>query len=223
MKIYRMCRPSRYPIFLVLATLLLFSCSGSKSNDPGDDPGPIRDTPDALFQAYASCYEEKDLEGCDECLHEDFLFVFTPEVADSLSLPPEEPWWGKTEDLKSTEEMFGDPQVLEISFSYEFSETWYTCTEVRDDTTYSGLCCRLDPVLAVVTVVTSADDPLLIYRVDSSWLDITVVPDPYTEGLWCILRLEETKKQWLQPPFAPANTATERSTWSGIKSMWAKQ
>ena len=68
----------------------------------------------------------------------------------------------------------GSSQVTDIAFVFEYHTAWTTCEEVRGDTTYNGLCRRLDPLIEVTTVIDS-EDPILKLLVDTS---------PYTsEGL----------------------------------------
>jgi len=220
MKIDRTYRCGLLLVLAILTTLLLSSCSGDKGTDVKVDEGPDRTTPNGLLLSFAQSYEEKDLEGYVECLDEDFLFVFTADIADSLGLPPEGPWWGITEDVNSTQIMFENPNVTDIAFSYEVAIPWGPYVEVREDTIFSGVLCRLDPLIEVTTSVGSSEDPILTYRVDSSYLDVVVVPDRFTEGLWCILRIEESKKQMLQAPIASEPLATEACTWGAVKSKW---
>jgi len=212
----------RRPFFIpaILTTFFLFSCSGDKGTDIKVDEGPDRSTPESLLLSFAKSYKEKDLEGYGECLDEDYVFVFTPDVADSLHLPPDEPWWGKTEDIESTRNMFEDTVVVNVAFSYEALGEWEAYEEVREDTTYLGLFRRFDPIIVVTVSAHSEYDPILYFRVDQSWLDVMVVPDQHTEGLWCILSIEEVEKQLLQALIASAVSATEGTSWGNIKSMW---
>lgn len=172
----------------------IFGCSPSSDTGPPPVEEVGRDTPDNLLLFFARAYKEKDLDDYDEALDEDFLFQFTPDIADSLGLPADKPWWGKTEDIASTRQMFENPNVTDIAFSYEEVGGWNPYVEVREDTTYSGLQRRYDPLIEVITLVENSEDPELKFRVDESLLDITVLPDPFTEGLWTILRIEESKK-----------------------------
>jgi hypothetical protein len=173
----------------------IFGCSPSSDTGPPPVEEVDRTTPDNLMLFFARAYKEKDLADYEDALDEDFLFQFTPDIADSLGLPVDKPWWGKTEDVKSTRQMFEEPSVTDITFNYEEVGEWVPHIEVREDTTFSGLFRRFDPVIEVITLVENSEDPELKYRVDESWLDIAIVPDRLTEGLWSILRIEEYKKQ----------------------------
>ncbi|MFC1799968.1 hypothetical protein ACFL2Z_03550 [Candidatus Eisenbacteria bacterium] len=209
----------RFLVFALLAAILLFSCSDPESPPVTDDPGYDRSSPDNLMVMLAGSYKEKDLAGYDECLDEDFLFQFTEEVADELGLKPSEPWWGKTADLMSTMDMFEHPYVQDVVFSFEALEDWEPHVEVRPDTTFSGYFRRFDPLIEVTTQIDGSEDPVRKYRVDHSWLDVVVVPDRFTEGLWRIVRIDEVEKQ-PGTALGSAAAATEGSTWGGIKAMW---
>jgi len=202
----------------ILGMLLMLSCSDSKSPPASVEILP-RPTPENLLVTFAKSYREKDLESCDECLCEDFRFHFTDEIADSLGLPPEEPWWGKTKDLSSTGTMFASPSVTDIRFTFEYVGEWVPCAEVRGDSTYNGLCRRIDPLIQVATVG-GGEDPILLLRVDSSWLDVMVVPDPHEEGQWCILSIKEVEKRMLHDPVVAGGTSTEGASWGAIKALF---
>ena len=203
----------------LLAALLVLSCSESKSPSEVEDPTYDRTTPDNLLEMLAASYKDKNLDDYSECLDDDFLFIFTPDVAEGLGLPPDEAWWGKTDDLSSTQTMFGSAHVTDIVFTYEAVGSWEAYTEVRADTIFSGWFRRLDPLIEITTVV-EEEDPIKKLRVDESWLDVVVVPDRYPDGLYTILSITEEKKQQFQGPVVSQSAATEPSTWGGIKSLW---
>lgn len=185
----------RWGWVLLVATLVSTAYLGcSPSTDSGPPvTGYDRTTPDNLMKFFAHAYREKELDDYEEALDEDFLFQFTSEIADELGLPPDEPWWGKTEDVSSTNGLFESPTVTDITFTYEDVGAWEAVNDVRPDTTFSGLFRRLDPVIEVTTLV-EEEDPIKKLRVDGSWLDVTVVPDRYAEGLWTILKIQEIEK-----------------------------
>jgi len=176
-----------------LVSTTLFACSPSSDTRPPPVSEYDRTSPDNLLKFFAQAYKEKDLADYDEALDEDFLFQFTPEVASEMGLPADKPWWGKTEDINSTRIMFESPNVTDIAFSYESLAEWDPYTEVREDTTFSGFFRRYDPLIEVTTIV-EEEDPIVKLRVDDSWLDVTVVPDRFTGGLWTILKIEEVPK-----------------------------
>lgn len=173
--------------------VLLFAGCGDKGGEPPQEQSYKFRTPDELLKYFAQAVKEEDIEALADALDEDFLFQCPPDFADSLGLPPGVPWWGKTEFINSIQETFENPDVTDIGFSYEYHIEWYSCAEVRDDTTFAGLGCRLDPLIEVVTI--TPEDPILTYLVDNSWLDVTVIPDRKTDGRWTVLRIEMNLKQ----------------------------
>lgn len=212
---------SRFWIILPLVFVsLAVSCSGDRSTDTGDVETPDLSNPDSLLKFLAESYVEKDLDGYDDCLDESFLFVFTDDVADSLGLLPNLPWWGKTEDVHSTRMMFDDPSVESIRFVYELVGAWVDTTVVRPDTTFAGSFRRIDPMIEILTVTEDPEDPMLLFRADGSWLDVVVVPDRFWEGHWCILSIQEVEKQQFKTLPASASAGTGPGTWGAIKSMW---
>ena len=86
---------------------------------------PARIHPDSLLLALACSFNEKDVDVYSDLLHDDFLFVFVPEVAESLGLPPDEQWWGIMEDVVATRAIFEDSTVTEIVFTYELIGGWF--------------------------------------------------------------------------------------------------
>lgn len=205
---------------LMIAMPIVLSCSDPES--PPIIEEIDRSDPDNLLLAFAKSYREKDLEAYSECLCGDFRFHFTEDIADSLRLPPEEPWWGKTEDLSSTGTMFESPNVTDIRFTLEYVGEWIPCADVRADSTYEGLCRRIDPLIEVANVVDS-EDPILKIRVDGSWLDVMVMPDPDEAGQWCILSIKEVKKHMLHDPVVAGGASTEPASWGAIKARFFQQ
>jgi hypothetical protein len=190
----------RWGWVLMVAVMMfgaVFGCSPSSDTGGPPDVDVDRTDPDKLMLFFARAYREEDLDDYDEALDESFLFQFTKEVATELGLPELEPWWGKTEDLGSTLNMFESPNMTGITFTYETVGEWVPTVEVRTDTTFSGMFRRYEPLIEVVTILEdpeNPEDPELIYRVDGSYLDIIVVPDRSIEGLWTILKIQEVEK-----------------------------
>ena len=203
-------------VWIMAVMFLLVSCSSDKTTVP-EDKCPGRTTPENLILTLACAYHARDIDAYADLLHEDFIFEFIPDIADSLGLPPDSPWWGRTADVAATKALFEDSTVTGISFSYEIIGDWFACEDVRADTTFTGLCCRLDPLIEVLVQSAGVDT---IFSVNESWLDITLAYESYTEGLWVMLRMEEHMKQTLA--CSPLTTfATRPSSLSGIKALWA--
>jgi hypothetical protein len=148
-----------------------------------------------------------------------------PQIAESLSLPADEPWWGKTEDVASTRNLFDSEIVTGIQMRLG-EPIWFPCRVIRlsaepsSPDTLEGFCTRVEPDIRVSIMEPGGEDLLL--TVDRSWLDIAVVPNPHQEGLWQIITIEER----LIPPEAAGGLSklemltTPPTTWSYIKSVF---
>ena len=202
-------------IAILAASVLVGACSSDKITNP--EKCARRTSPDSLLRALATTYNEQNSECYADLLHDDFIFVFVPEVAESLGLPPNEQWWGRTTDIEATGALFEDSTVTEIWFSYELVGDWFVWEDVRTDTTFTGICRRLDPLIEVKLQAAGIDT---VYRVDNSWLDITLVPDTHSEDLWVALRIQEHLKQ-PKTSASPTALATRPSSLSLIKALWA--
>jgi hypothetical protein len=136
-------------------------------------------------------YQEKDGDAYEEALHDAFQFVFTKDIAESLGLPPEEPWWGRTKDVASTKKMFASSEVTEVNMSYISVDRWVPVTDSVGGEEYNGVFSRVQPDI-LVTVETPGEEPMR-YVVNESYLDVTVVKDPTVpeENLFVILKIEE--------------------------------
>lgn len=170
--------------------LVVLGCSPATDVGNGDDP-ISKDEPDHLLNWLAKSYQDKDIELYDEALHDAFIFVFTEDVADSLGLDPEEPWWGKTRDVTSTQKMFSSSEVTEVNMSYISVDRWVAVTDSVGGEEYNGVFSRVQPDI-LVTVEKPGKEPMR-YVVNESYLDITVVQDPNypDQTLWVVLKIEE--------------------------------
>jgi hypothetical protein len=209
----------RCGVWVLLAILLgLLAATGCGVSDNGGN-GPVTDynrkTPDNLLNFFGYAYEEEDPELYDEALDFYFEFEFTDEVADSLGLPKDSPWWGKEEDKASTENMFDDAHVKKIEFHLERSgvgSDWEDCWRefITDDppetTLIQGVCEIFEPEIKVYIEEPGEEERIL--WVHESLLDIMVRPDPEQPELWTILRIKETKKN----PFAASTQLSEIKT-----------
>ncbi len=189
--------------FFLIAILLVTGCwnpFGSKGNGGKNGGGSEinRELMDNLVDFLAFAYERREIEKYEEALDDRYLFEFTEDVADSLNLPPDEPWWGKEEDVRSTENMFEDPEVTNIvmDLSNKISE-WAPIEEIRPREgggvdTINAFVARFEPLI-IVTVEKPGAEPTN-WEVRDSWVDIWATPDPNYEGLWTILRIKEIRK-----------------------------
>jgi hypothetical protein len=233
---FRFTRSRRTGLLVLLAAAVLVSCSDTRHTDPDldyaimrqptDEPSEHRcadrGTPDALVEyvehAYSSEYAPLYGDGLDRL----FLFVFTPDVADSLGLPPDQPWWGKTNELASATNMFNSPEVTRVKFSLTRMGGWAPCVDIRggsDPDTLYGLSARLVPDIRV-TIETPGEEPVTLL-VDNSYIDIMVVPDPEFRGLWTVAKMEEIHRIPSGLPVSGSREVTvESHTWGLIKSLF---
>jgi hypothetical protein len=177
--------------------LMLVGLSCSPTSDPGSPgDGPIsRDTPSHLLNWLAVAYADRNDPDYDEALHENFQFVFTEKVAGELGLPPEEPWWTKSQDLASTVKMFNSTEVIQILMDYVSEGQWDPVDIQRPDgSSYSGVYARVEPDIRVT--VEKLGEESTTYHVNDSWLDVFAVRDPNypEEVLWVFLEIQEIEK-----------------------------
>jgi hypothetical protein len=127
---------------LILVFVALFSLTGcifSPDDDTGpppvDDPVeyPFPDTKEQLLDNYKLAYQEMDVDGYIDCLHDDFTFVFLEAEAGGIGVPSGS--WGYAVDYEVMTRFFsGDsyqgadvlvPGVQSISFSnWEMAGIW---------------------------------------------------------------------------------------------------
>jgi hypothetical protein len=179
-----------------LGLVLTVGCGDDKSTSPdnGDTPPGWWDPDTHILETYAYAIETEDINLYDEILHDCFIFIFPAGVADSLGLPPWEPWWGKTQEVASMRSLFQDPTVTEIEFEYESVGGWSLVTIVLGPDSVDGMFSRTEPIVRLMVEKPGEEPSLLV--LDESYLDFTVVPDPMfpNEGRFVIARIEEVPK-----------------------------
>ena len=193
-------------ILLVSALFSLTSCGSDACPDVSGDEHP-RASIEGLIEHFAGSLEARDIDAYGGCLTEGYIFEFTPEDADSLGLPPDEPWWGKIPDVASTSKMFSDPEVTQIQVVLFIEGRGYA------DGIYTVRC---DPSIRV-TVEPGGAGETITYWVHGSWLYFKIGPDEAESGLLQIVGIgEERKYSWDTGSLA----ATEPCTFGGIKAMY---
>lgn len=203
---------------LVLAIVLVGSCGDERCtwSGRGDEVDP-RSTPGGLVKALTECHEERDLEGYSEILDEDYRFVFTPEVAESLGMPADEPWWFREDELAATGNMFDCETVKAIKF-----DSW-----IRDrDTTGTGdsmaIALKLDFDFRL-TIEEPGRETLILWAGTHTRLDLIVVRHPTDPDLWVIEEITETSLAGGREPLMPPGdvaVSQESCTLGNIKSMF---
>ena len=189
-----------------LGLLTATGCWNPFSSDKGDDdngggpPDIDRTSPDRLLNYFAYAYENQEIDRYDEAIDDYFEFEFTPDVADTLGLPEETPWWGKVEDRQSTLNMFNAEEVKSVEFHltetgvnapWEDCGRWFLIGDPPESTFIMGLCKEFEPDIKVT--IEEAVEPRILW-VNTSLLDIMVRPDPNDPELWTILRIREALK-----------------------------
>jgi hypothetical protein len=218
------------PYALICFVVLSLSCSVDKTVDTEGEvklasqlTGPEerryseRGTPDEAVTSMMLGYDREHVAAYACALDGELRFQFLPEVAESLGLPPGEPWWGKTEDLSSTQNMFGSAMVTGVNASLVRMTSWSACTDPV--TGRDGMCARFEPDI-MITIEEPGNEPIILW-VNQTWVDVTAVRDQHDEGLWCILALEEIAKPFTV--FADTrirSLTTEGSSWGSIKAMF---
>lgn len=174
-------------VLLICSLGFIGGCSVSSDDGPGVEPEYDRTTPENLINFFADAYERQDLDKYDESLHDGFLFTFLPDDADSAGLPPDQPWWGKTEDVASARKLFDNAEVTNISMDLAVVTKWPT---------EDGFGFRLDPDVKVTVEKAGATEPLVLW-VNNSWFDVEIVEDPYDTELWVFAFIDESLKEGL--------------------------
>jgi hypothetical protein len=178
-----------------------------------DDPEfPLRRTIKGLLESYAGSCEDRDIGAYDQCLHDDFKFVFVPEDAESLGLPPDEPWWDKPHDLAAMGNMFEAADVVNIRFGFVIVPG----RSARDPAS-AAAGVRIEPDI-IVTIERPGEEPLA-YRVNDSYLDLTLVRD--SDNLWVIDRMEEVVKgPGVASSIGVVDPAVASTTFGQVKAMY---
>ena len=182
---------------LAVCLAVIMGCGdGDKTTGPADgDPDPHRKTGPELLAFYAYAIEHEDIDMYEQGLHDDFIYVFPVSVADSLGLPPENPWWGKTAEVSAMAGLFRDTTITRIEFEFTDVGTWVPAQiEISPGEFISGVFTRTVPVTRLTVEEPGKEPRTLVF--DASYLDISIVRDPKFPGedLWVIARIEEVLK-----------------------------
>jgi hypothetical protein len=164
-----------------------------------------------LLRNFELALERMDIGAYDACLSEEYRFEFDPVDWDAAGVVPDNPWWGKTEDIESMSAIFASRDVLYILCDLEIVYgPWPT---------EHGWGLRLEPYM-LFTVYPGKGDAV-DYVVGGSWLDVEVVDDPYEPGRWLFKEIAESIKEPLARSAPPGHAPlTEGSTYGSIKAMF---
>jgi hypothetical protein len=212
---------------LCFATLSLF-CSDNRHCDVPDQqtscPDPI--SPDSLLNSLACALETKNLDAYEHVLHDSFRFYFTSDIAESLGLSPNEPFWGKAADTTSTSNLFSDSTVTTIGMIFTYSVEWSrgachrSFPEIMADTVWADALCILVRPDIKISIEKQGEDPLILW-INGTSLDIMVVQDALGANVWTILAIRE----WYSNAFACSPVAsgvkgTRHTSWSWVKAAF---
>jgi hypothetical protein len=171
---------------MISFSLYMVGCSVSSDDGPPVDPEFDRTTPENLIKYFADAYEKEDIDKYEESLHDQFLFEFLPDDADSAGLPPDTPWWGKVSEVTAAGKLFDAATITKIEMDLPI--------DVGPWDTEDGLGFRLDPLIKVTEEKPDYTEPK-VYQVEDSYLYVETVRDPYDEDLWVFKEITETKKE----------------------------
>jgi hypothetical protein len=201
---------TRFAVLAILLLALLVSCGDDSVTDSG--PPYSRATPEDLIEALAYSIKEKDTDIYTECLHDEFLFTFLSRDAEDMGLPPAEPWWGKTEDVKCMNNMFTESTVKDI----ECVMLVYSGPLVDDGI----MAYRLELSLKVPIFEEGEPEGIIMWA-NHSWLDVEIVVDPYASDKWVFKAMEEVWKDFVAIGSAPGGrNPAEYSSFGSIKAMF---
>jgi hypothetical protein len=190
----------RWVLFVGMAASLVLAGAGCwnpfSPDDDGNGKHPIGDrkTPDHLLEFFATAYEDRSIERYSEALDHDYRFEFMESDWDSAQVPPNAPYWGWTEDVPRTQNMFENANTTDISFYFGLPlfASWVPTT---DTIFVEGLPVEVDALLRryqpEIQVVVENDKGTTTYWVNASWVNVKVVQDRLDPSLWTILRIVE--------------------------------
>jgi hypothetical protein len=174
-------------------------------------PGTARTAEQALAD-YAAGIEAKDIETYGDCLDYDHRFIFMPEIAESLHLPPSAPWWGRPKDLEVMANMFSHQNVTSLRFDYTIVS--------RDTASVGGV--------TIVSMRTRPDIMLLYeapgeeprgYWVIDEYMDFEFRARGVCSERWAVSSVEEVSF-YPRPGKGKEAALTEPSSWGSVKTLF---
>jgi len=192
----------RWVLFATMTAAVALAGGGCWNPFSHDDDGNgnggrgDRKTPDHLLEFFAMAYEDKDVQRYGEALDLNYRFQFMEKDWDEAGVPSWAPYWGKTEDVPRTQNMFEDASITAISF--EFGEPRFVNWLESSDTIFvDGNPVEVDALLGRyqpdIQVTVAGDPEPITYWVNASLVDVKVIRDRFDPKLWTILRLVESE------------------------------
>lgn len=201
---------------LTAAAILSIAFFSSCGEDGVTNTSPrySRSTPENLVDALAYSIKHMDIDVYDECLHDEYLFIFDSFAARFVGLPEDEPWWGKADDVNAMSNVFNNPAVVRIECAIEVDTgPWPT-----DD----GFGYRLYPDM-MFTTVRSGDWEGYTLPIQDSWFYVEIVADPDARGEYVFREIEEAWRDPWQAGSAPGPGAMSySSTFGMVKAMFGQ-
>ncbi len=198
---------------LVFCSLIMVCSCGKKTSDVEDGSSPSYQSAQEVLEAYvASCLTE-DIDAYASCLSENYRFVFLEDVADSLGLPPSQPWWGKEDDVAAMTNLFGDQRVSWEQFDYAVQST-----DTLSNADSMIVKMRIRPDIVIFTERSQGEPIYLLIR--QSHLDFRFASTAASMDDWIMVETSEERVRLQAPVPRPGQGATEPFTYSELKAMF---
>jgi hypothetical protein len=201
-------------VLAILAAAVVFSCGSDKPTAP-KITGPNRATPDSLLAVFAKSLKEHNIALYAECLEDSYAFTFHQSDWTAAGVNADKPFWGKSEDVPRTANMFSAPDVKDIVFDWQDPVVdWAACTDsifvVDHWQTQACSCATYQPDIKIT--VQHGEEEALTYWVHLSRFVLSVCPDRLDNHLWTVLRMRESL------PFIALKG--EQSSFGSIKALF---
>lgn len=205
---------ARRPAALIAAMCVAAFLSCGEDSVTNADPKYSRSTPEDLVDALACSIKHRDIDVYDECLHDEYLFIFESFAAEFLELPEDEPWWAKPDDVSAISDVFNNPAVIGIECAIEVDTGPWPTDE--------GLGYRLIPDM-VFTATRYGDWEGQTLPIQDSWFLVEIVVDPYADDKWVFKAIEEVYRDlWLAGSDPGREVMTYSTTFGLIKAIYGR-
>jgi hypothetical protein len=201
-------RPVFLRVLVPVVALMLGGCGGDSTKPSGETSSPYmeRVSPENVLANLAASYRHRQIDRYDEQIHENFIFIPTPEdVIDFDQL-------NRTEDHGSTQRMFEAATLIEIAISAGEAVPSTREEEYPPEQGYM----MIDVTEVDITVrTTSASGEPIIYRVEDDRALFIFHPDSTDDqATWKIICQED------RPSTSRSAAAPEALFWSDLKQLF---
>ncbi len=209
----RISRDARVFGLLVFCSLIMVCSCGKKTCEVEDGNSPSYHSAQEVLEVYvASCLAE-DIDAYSSCLGESYRFIFLADVADSLGLPPSQPWWDKEKDVAAMTNLFGDERVSWEQFDYVIQST---DTLSKADSMIVKM--RIRPDMAI-RIQSGQTEPIYIL-IKQSYLDFRFASTAASLDDWIMVETSEERVGLEAPVPRPGQAAGGSFTYSELKAMF---